>query len=505
MKKLTLLLLTFISFWTIGQVSTDKRLEFELADGYYGETIYEFGEEGFVLVSNSKAKGGEINWKYEKYDNDLELVGKNDLDLDKQFYDDGTFRTEDKLYTLFKSKKGDYKIVWYDVANASFEEISGALKKKTYIKGMKILGDYAYFAATYKKAPYVYTINLKNGEQSMYEVEFEGVNPKRTTIENMQLLPDSDEIFLMVKATLSKTESDMYIVRMGNTGNYKGHYNFSEGSEYKIIDATASPIGKDKYIITGTYSSKRASSSDGMYFSIVEDERISSINYYNFTDLDNFLNYLPERKQEKIERKKKRKEDRGKELKLSYWLAAHNIIEVNDGYMFLAEAYYPTYRLEAKTTTTFVNGVAQTTTTYEHVFDGYQYTHAFFAKFDKSGELQWDNSFKMWIANKPFYVKRFINIAEQTQEAIKLVFATGNQIVSKSFGFDGSVISDFMSDEIESEYDTDKVKRSFSNISFWYGNYFLAYGTQKIKNKVEGDKRKRKVYFINKIEFKLDE
>ena len=97
-------------------------------------------------------------------------------------------------------------------------------------------------------------------------------------------------------------------------------------------------------------------------------------------------------------------------------------------------------------------------------------------------------------------MKRFINIAEQSQDAIKLVFATNNRIASKSFDFNGQILTDEMSDEIETGSDSDKTKRAFSNIAFWYGNYFLAYGSQTIKNKEE-EKKKRTVYFINKIQF----
>ena len=41
--------------------------------------------------------------------------------------------------------------------------------------------------------------------------------------------------------------------------------------------------------------------------------------------------------------KKAMKEAKGKEYNLKYRLAAHEIVPVKDGYLFLAEAFYPTY------------------------------------------------------------------------------------------------------------------------------------------------------------------
>ncbi|MEY4286925.1 MAG: hypothetical protein RL511_1011, partial [Bacteroidota bacterium] len=50
--------------------------------------------------------------------------------------------------------------------------------------------------------------------------------------------------------------------------------------------------------------------------------------------------------------------------------------------------------------------------------------------------------------------------------------------------------------------ENDKIKQSYSNISYWYDKYFLSYGVQSIKNRVDDDvKRKRTVLFLNKVSF----
>jgi regulation of enolase protein 1 (concanavalin A-like superfamily) len=46
----------------------------------------------------------------------------------------------------------------------------------------------------------------------------------------------------------------------------------------------------------------------------------------------------------------------------------------------------------------------------------------------------------------------------------------------------------------------DKVKLTTSdNIDFWYNNYFIASGYQKISNDQEGGKRN--VFYLNKVSF----
>ena len=151
-------------------------------------------------------------------------------------------------------------------------------------------------------------------------------------------------------------------------------------------------------------------------------------------------------------------------------------------------------------TTETVNGQTRTVTRYRTVFDGFRYTHAVIVKFDSQGNLKWDETFEMWPAYKPFHVKRFISIAEKNEHQLKLVFASRSKITSQTVGFNGRIEKDFESETIETQYEGDKHKWTYSNIDYWYGRYFLAYGSAKIKNQesAKGD-RKRKVFFISKV------
>ena len=76
-------------------------------------------------------------------------------------------------------------------------------------------------------------------------------------------------------------------------------------------------------------------------------------------------------------------------------------------------------------------------------------------------------------------------------------------IYRKSFNLGGTVRSSDDKKIDGTEKDGDKVRYSFSNVEFWYDNYFLMSGYQKIKNaeRDENGKKVREVLFMNKIEF----
>lgn len=316
-----------------------------------------------------------------------------------------------------------------------------------------------------------------------------------------QVSEKNKEVYIYIKVPAQKRKTDLYVIRLNDKGGKQDQFNLTANIDKNIIGITASKVDGDKYVYTGTYSTKSTSSSEGLFFCTAKKGKVENIEFHNFIDLKNFLSYLPEKRQEKIKKKQAKKANKGKELTFQYNIAPHEIIEISDGYLFLGEAYYPTYRTEVYYETVVRNGQTVQVRRTRKVFDGYQYTHATLAKFDKSGKLLWDQSFEMWSAYKPFHVKKFISIAEKNETSIKLIFTSGSYIHSKSYGFDGSIKKESKSQQIKTGKEGDKTKFSFSNLDYWYDNYFLAFGRQKIKNKDLKGKKKRKVLFVSKIKY----
>ena len=79
------------------------------------------------------------------------------------------------------------------------------------------------------------------------------------------------------------------------------------------------------------------------------------------------------------------------------------------------------------------------------------------------------------------------------------MYANGGVIVSKIIGFDGSMQKDINYDLIGTGNELEKTYGTVSNANYWYGNNFLVFGTQTVKN--SEDKSRRKVFYVNKIGF----
>jgi hypothetical protein len=134
------------------------------------------------------------------------------------------------------------------------------------------------------------------------------------------------------------------------------------------------------------------------------------------------------------------------------------------------------------------------------IFDGWKYTHAVVAAFDKDGNLLWDNSMEMKdVKNQTLKQMVNVNFDEGNGNKGRISYLNKGKIYVKAF--DGNkVLSDVEVREVGATKEGDVVRSNDDGtIENWYGQYYLAYGYQRIRNTQEGDRRN--VFFMNKLVF----
>jgi hypothetical protein len=143
------------------------------------------------------------------------------------------------------------------------------------------------------------------------------------------------------------------------------------------------------------------------------------------------------------------------------------------------------------------------TTTTVQVFDGWRYTHAIVAGFDKSGNKIWDGGFEINDILS-FELKERVKVLTNNNDVV-LVYNYGGKVHSKAVG-DNALGEEKTSADLETNYDKDKVTDNWgSDIDFWYDSYMIAFGYSKIKNtdkgKTKSSKNRRTVFYFNKIAY----
>lgn len=505
MKKWFLLIGFFMVVLTgISQLTYEDRIEIQLKDGYSREEIKIFGEEGFILSSKKNDSEDDLTeWKFEKFNTYLqserEVTVKMDEDLDPRL----NYTSAKIDHSIYSDRHGNFALISVEAESMEITKVHGKLPKKFDFDEMVVLGDFAFVSGVIKNDPVVFAINWKSGVFKMLPVTLAHIKPKKCEISKLQVMEKSNEIFIYINGNVDKKHTESYAFRFNEKAEYLNKINLTPQNNNLLIELSASQIDENKYVFTGTYAVDHYHTSEGVFFCLVENDQVNFIKFHEYAKMVNFLKYLPEKKQEKLEKKKAKMEKKGKVFTFNYRLLTHDVIADQDGYLLLGEGFYPTYITHSYTTTTFINGSPVTSIQTYTEFDGYQYTHAMLCKFDKEGNMLWDQIFEMWGTYKPFYLKKFISITAHDQNMIKMVYTSYNKVHTKALDHDGNILSDTQTEEIETNQSGDETKYSFSDIIFWYDNYFLAYGTQKIKNETGNIKFKqtRSVYFINKIKF----
>jgi len=243
-----------------------------------------------------------------------------------------------------------------------------------------------------------------------------------------------------------------------------------------------------RQVVCGIYG-RFTEYSRGVFVATVDITGSYSIRYYNFAELKNFFSYMRARQQKRVKERIERRTIKGKKIKFNYRLLVHNLIDYNNEFLLVGEAFYPHYVYPR-----YSNPQART----ERIFDGYKYTHAVVIGFKKNGLLSWDNSFEINDV-KTFQLQQFVRVQPE-EHRILLMYLFNNAIRTKIIlnadVLEGKAVDPMRAGQFGEELDMDE--ENTERLDSWYGKYFFAAGTQSLKGR-RGNFRQ--VFFINKITY----
>ncbi len=514
MKKILFVVAFLFAMTTnlVAQIRTTHRIEIPMKDGFTGERTFYFGKTGIVQSSRSeKANNGERTFRFTFYDESLKEKSTQEVNYPKKMDVYEVVQNQNKIHVLLIDgpTKPNFMLLTYDITTQKINDVTGVFPEKfrlgysNYSYNQSIFqhnvlasGENVYVTGAIKKVPTVSIIDGKTGDVDEFDMVIDGVKPKKIKIMAGEVLPESGEIIYYINHEYHTNEREITAKIFSLEGKLKSSILINENGDRRISMIRGTNLGENQYAFAGAYGINYFNTSTvGLCYFRAENEKIKVSKYYNYLDFQNYLKYLPEKVQERINKKKERKESRGKELEFTTGTIIHPLKVTEDGIVMLTECFFATYR----TVTTYSNGKMSTT----QVFDGYQYTHGMVVKITDDGNVGWDNIFALSPQTKPYTPRTFISTNADISKEINMVYSTGLNIYRKTLSLNGTVRSTDEKKIDVTDKDGDKLKYSFSDVEYWYDNYFLMSGYQKIKNaeRDENGKKVREVLFMNKIEF----
>lgn len=496
-----------------------KRIELPLSGNSSAYQAVPLGEQGVLLIS--KPDRGTFN--VQKFDSNLDRIWSIDGPIESNLdYVTSSYDGKAVFLLFSKYRSSLYQIVKVNIGPGFVETFIINTLDRFEITDFKTLGYAVFMAGMVRNEPVLIYTQLTTSQTKVLPSAIKGSN----AIQTVEV--DTANHLVNVCFAVKKGRQTQIVARSyEETGELYTQVSVTPEDEYSLLSGRLQVLNDSVRIVIGTYGYRNMQStsnaaSQGLYISkIVNDEPVFT-RYHSFTDFRNFFNFMNERQQEKMEKRIKKKKESGDDLKLNYRLLVHDIVPRNNNFLLVAEVFYPEYRYQNPNMMGGMgygglmgypfgmglynpylwNPMYGGRGYNQQVFDGFTYTHAVVADVDQNGKLLWDNSISFDNV-KSMELREKIKVQTQENGNSKLVYSHNGSIRSKIIKGDKVVDGDRVIPN-ETNVEGDKVRKtSTDDIDYWYGNFYLAWGEQRIIN-AAGDPQtrgRRNVFYLNKIAF----
>ena len=198
------------------------------------------------------------------------------------------------------------------------------------------------------------------------------------------------------------------------------------------------------------------------------------------------------------EKLKNQKKDHPQKGEIAFQFLTPRVTDFGDLTVFAAEAFMPYYHTETRMNYGYHSYYGGYPYTYT-IFDGYDFFSEILLAFDRDGDLKWQQSVKF--DNELTY-----SLFPHASEGVcydELIVASPyrNNLRYTAFDKEAQVLMNQQSEKLAPIHGGDYVEDEyFAEMSYWYGNRFLIYGSQMIQNSTQ-PQAKRSVYYLQKVQY----
>ena len=470
------------------------------------------GEKGVLMFYESSKQVDQSNkaWICLFYDLSLNPLWSKEIPVLKDLSFIDFYLHENDVYLAFqnltKARADEYnfQLVKINMFDSGFEVRSTFLPDKADLINFEVSGNTFVGGFNYGKEEAIIIIkNLTNDEEKV--VLFKE-NP--SFLEDIRFSPESQQVYVAINIYQERKQSSIYLNGYDFSGNLQTSILVTPTRESeKLMNAQINFQSSDEIYILGSFNnlngrfsktdeSNPGEESEGFYMAKIQNGEQKFIKHHRLVDFKNITQILNNEQLQSVSNELKKNKKKGAESTLYYKFLIHDLIKNGDDFVMLAEAYYPEYH---QVSTMSYDFYGRPMPYYYTVFDGYRYFNAFVAGLDNSGELTWSNGIKIWDVTS-FNLQKKVEVFFDAEEAV-LFYNHEGKIVSKVMnGYED--IGEVEHTKIATRFPQDfQMEATQGMVRHWYGNFFLAYGYQTLKNNTLGGGSKRRVFYFNKVIF----
>lgn len=445
-------------------------------------------EDGFaVLVDKNKYIDRKKTILVMKYDSTFQQKWSLHFQYENTFSYKHNFLNQTHLYLYIENNENQlFRIVRIDLQTGENVTYDAQLLTRLNVNQFKIIGSKAIIGGDYNDRAIVELFNFVDKTNKIIPAVYSNF----LQITDIEVVNSSNTFLVLIK---NSKKCQFSINEYSYEGKLISTKIIGDRSHIPLSGKILS-IDSNKNFLVGNYSDNCTEYTVGYFvYDITEG---SSPHFYKFTELSNYLNYLSDKRKNRVLSKIDSKKEKGKEYKIRQRLLLHELQPTANGWLMVGEVYYPEY--QPPTQYSYYSSYRYVRTG-KQIYNKFTYSHAFIAEFNNQGELIWNNSVNLKrtsattlneLTQVTFDGEDFV-VAYPEEERILTLKIDRNHATSQLKAFNLKALSS-----------TKSLENYTSNLLAWHSHTFIAHGFKKIL--LEDQLKPIEIYQITKIKYDVN-
>jgi hypothetical protein len=479
-------ILSLISVFTHAQLNIGKEITIPLDNEIMQEIqVISLDEDGLILVENIISNYGrkEIT-NFIRYDSTLTELWRYEYEPPRSYDLTHTYTADEYVFFFFQQDgESGYRIVRLSKLSGQLVAYEYGLLTRMNVTHFTVNGSKALLGGSYNDRAVVEVFNFVENSSKVLP----GIYSNHLKVVGLENMQDSGNFSVLIR----NTRKCLFFV-------YQYSYDGKLLESNQVGDKNNVPLGGtllqfdgNRKLLVGNYADNCSSFSTGFYVHDLQTKKEG--NFYDFASIDNYLNYLAPKRRKRMIAKIMSRREKGKEFKIRQRIHLHEMTATENGWLMIAEIYYPEYNSNASTMflgyRTYREG--------QQVYNQFNYSHTFIGEFDLAGNMVWNNSINL----KNVSTRQLNDITQLTKidRGYMLAYPDDGIIRTSIINSDNEILP-------MQNYDLKAVKSqskiidvNSSNLFAWYGQTFLVYGDKRVNTGNEYDAKD--VFYLRKLSY----
>jgi len=510
------LLVSLCSIVVSAQSIQTARLEREQKNNDQEFILVSMQAEGIALIRDmEKYKDGKQLWQVIRVDTTLQEVWSLELDIENRLRLVGYEYKDNHIYLLFRSgehEASDLTLFMIHIGSQNIKRYTIKQELSFKVTHFSALASSVALGGYVSNEPAILLYDLESEKARIVPGFF------ISDTELLDLRVNTNNTFNTVIIDRNNKQTKNLILKTFDASGAMLMEDIMEiDAQRTILSGISSTLINDELLLVGTWTLGNSKLASGIYTTLIDPFAQQTINYYDFGQLQHFLDYQKEKRIATLKERSLVANKIGEIPDFKTYAIPLRLEEQPTGFALLTEVYLPATSLNTNPYwnnnyglpyagyspygyNPFMNRYYNTPYQFNNPQTGEtKMLHASLSLFDMQGKLLSDYGLKL--------EDKKSQGLEQTSDFIfygdhiALAYKKEKELIINNSKPDGVIVSETLSTQLEESAFVRHDSNNNSLIRSWYKNVFFVSGYQNIKDKSgKVEDPTRFVFYINKIE-----